>query len=70
MKNHVQFESSTWFLSFFSKAIKKMGLHVSFGCLMKELWSFEVLVHYLFQIGNEYWEFQFFCHFDVGVIKN
>jgi hypothetical protein len=30
-----------------------MGLHVSFGCLMKELWSFEALVHCLSQIGNE-----------------
>ncbi len=47
-----------------------MGLHISFGCLMKELWSFEVLVQYLFQIGNEYWEPQKFYHFDVGVIKN
>jgi hypothetical protein len=37
---------------------------------MKELWSFEVLVQYLFQIGNEYWEPQKFYHFDVGVIKN
>jgi hypothetical protein len=54
---------------FVFKGLKKMGSHVSFGCLMKELWSFEVLVYCLSQIGNESQEFRYFCHFDVSFIK-
>ncbi len=43
MSKNVQFKNLVWTWIDLYKGYKKVGLHVPFGYILKELWSFDVL---------------------------